>query len=91
MLHCPEDIASLLKCVGEMLGVGIAWHHRGRFHFRLPGASGWTIAVSSESAGRVRIDTCHLTEVRDTRWLLAGDRARLAALIAEMAGAPAVV
>jgi hypothetical protein len=89
MLHCPENMATLLKLVGETLGVGVAWHHQGRFHFRLPGP-GRTIALSSESAGRLRIDACQMTEVRDTRWVLADDRARLAAVITEMAGTPAL-
>lgn len=89
MLHGTDHMASLLKCVGETLGVGVAWHYRGRFHFRLPDA-GRTVALSSESAGRVRIDACQMTEVRDTRWVLADDRARLAAVVTEMAGVPVV-
>lgn len=89
MLHCSENMATLLKLVGELLGVGVAWHHQGRFHFRLPEA-GRTVSLSSESAGRVRIDACQMTEVRDTRWVLADDRARLAAVVTEMAGVPVV-
>lgn len=91
MRHRANNMAMLLKLVGEALAVGVAWHHKGRFHFRLPDAPGWTVAVSSESAGRVRIDACEMTEVRDTRWVLADDRARLAAVISEMTGVvPAV-
>lgn len=90
MLRDPDDMATTLKLVSETLGVSIAWHHDGRFHFRLPGEHGWTVAVSPENAGRVRIDACYMTEVRDTRWVLAGDRARLAAVAMEIAGAPAI-
>lgn len=55
------------------------WLLDGRFHFRLDGP--WSIAISTESAGRFRVSACHHATPVATLWCLAGDADRLADLV----------
>ena len=52
------------------------------FHFDL-GNGDWTVAISLDSMGRVRVDTCHFASVFATRWCRAGDSARLLVMVGE--------
>jgi hypothetical protein len=72
----------ILKTVGDALGQRWAYHWRGAHHFPLDSSGDWTLAVSPESAGRLRFETCYLGRVRGTKWGLEGhaDRAVRVAL-----------
>lgn len=74
------DLRDALCVVGDMLDVAVCWYYRRAFHFRLP-ASGWTLVITPESAGRLRVAPCHLSRPFDTKWVHVADRARLASLV----------
>lgn len=69
--------------VADALEQRIAFVYRGAFHFRL--GDGWTLALSSEDAGRFRLDACRWTDPVSTLWALSDGHERLAALATEMA------
>lgn len=76
----PTDrqLIEALRTVRHALDGEQCWHLDGRFYFRVDGP--WLLSVSSESAGRFRVDACYgLTPVA-TMWALAWDRDRLAGL-----------
>jgi len=86
--HVPRsEIRDALDVAADVLGVDVCWFYRGGFHFRLYGD--WTVSITPETAGRLRIETWSLLRLRDTRWCGAGDETRLAQLVKEASlGAP---
>jgi hypothetical protein len=70
-----------LRFVGELLGVKVCWYYDRAFHFRLPDGGGWTVAITPDSAGRLRVEPCYLSRPRATKWAHVSDRARLASLV----------
>lgn len=72
-----------VRTVSRHLGTAVAWYHRGRFHFIV--GDDWTVALSPDSAGRLRVDGCHLTVPRATRWVAATDLGRLTEVVDELA------
>lgn len=79
----PMPVFTTLKFIGNLLGVGVCWYHRGSFHFKV--GVDRTVAVTPDSAGRFRVDTCHLTVPVDTKWTATHDRARLAQIVRDAA------
>lgn len=67
----------ILRLVGDALGQRWAYFWRGAHHFKLDAEGDWTVSVRPDSAGRVRIETCHLARVRATKWSLEGDSGRI--------------
>lgn len=78
---CRIDRA--LTLAADVLGERYCWLHRGAYHFR-SGVPGWTISVTAETAGRFRISTCRDAVPASTVWVIDGDDARLAELLADM-------
>lgn len=72
-----------LLVAARALDIWTCYFHRGSFHFSLGG--GYSIALSSESAGRVRVETCRLCAPVARMWVLADAHDRLAGLVARMA------
>lgn len=70
--------------VGEAMGREYAYAFRGAYHFRLD--DGWTIAISTEDAGRIRVDACRWTRPVTTLWSLADDPERVVSLVLDLAG-----
>lgn len=60
--------------------------HDGRYHFALGG--GWSVALSADSAERIRVETCRLTEPVSRMWTLAHRPDRLAGLVRKMSNVP---
>jgi hypothetical protein len=79
----PGAMRDALEVARGVLGVDVCWVHRRRYHFPL--GEGWTIALCSESAGRIRAEACRWTRPVATLWALAGDRERLAGIVLELA------
>lgn len=68
-----------LKAVGGALGIERAdYCFEGRFRLALAGD--WSLVLSPESAGRIRVDACHSGRIRATMWTRSDDLARLTAL-----------
>lgn len=79
----PSDakVFQALLLIGSVLGQRYAYWHRGRYHFAID--DDWSIAISAESAGRFRVETCRRTVPMATLWTLADDTDRLAGLVVE--------
>lgn len=82
MRHAPPPSAAetytALRQIAVVFGMHTCWLYQRRYHFTV--GSGWTIALSGDSAGRFRLDTCHHTRTVSSLWVLREDRDRLAAL-----------
>jgi hypothetical protein len=72
---------SILLTAHEALGRPTCWFYDQGFHFTLD--AGWTVAIKPDSAGRVRIETCHMGRVRATKWCRDDDMVRLTAIVVE--------
>lgn len=80
----PSDtkvFQALMLIAGE-LGQRYAYWHRGRYHFEIDDE--WSIALSAESAGRLRVDACRRTVPVSSLWADADDTDRLAGLVVGM-------
>lgn len=73
----------VLRTIGDLLGQEVCWFLGGAYHFALAGD--WTISLTPDSAGRYRIDRCHLGMSLGTKWCRADDQERLAFLVREAA------
>lgn len=78
-----DETLDALLVVARALDIWTCYHHRGSFHFAM--GSGYSIAISSESAGRIRVETCRLCLPVSRMWVLANAHDRLAGLVARMA------
>lgn len=85
----PADVVDAVYEAASVLDIWECYQHEGRYHFVLGG--GWSLAVSADSADRVRIETCRLTRPVDTMWATAQRRDRLAGLIRRMSRVPEAV
>lgn len=73
------ELIHALRIVAEATGAcTVTYCFEGRFRFRLAG--GWALVVSTDDAGRFRLDACVSGRTRASMWSLAGDDARLAEL-----------
>jgi hypothetical protein len=73
-----RELVAALRSIAEALDEPIAYVHEGLFHW--PFGNGWSLAVSPDSACRIRLDACFGTAARATLWSEASDRVRLADL-----------
>lgn len=71
-------LVQALRLVRATLGEPCYAVDGGEFRFRLSGP--WSLAISPESAGRLRVSACHRGTPVATLWCLASDRDRLADL-----------
>lgn len=83
------QIHSALQRIADVLGMHTCWLYQRRYHFSV--GAGWTLALSADSAGRFRVDTCWHTRTVSSLWVLPHDSASLAAVVAarrELLGVP---
>jgi hypothetical protein len=81
--NAPEaGMLPVLDVVAETLGLHIAYEHHGAYHFSL--GRGESIAISLDSADRIRVERCHLCRPVSTMWVLALRLDRLAGLVERM-------
>lgn len=71
------DLIGALRFVASLVGAD-CYYHEHRFHFPLDDE--WSLALSPDSAGRLRVEACHRTRTVDIRWAHVRDRSRLAEL-----------
>lgn len=84
----PEpDLLDALDVAARELGLQVCYRHLGRYHFSMGG--GWSIALSTESAGRFRVEVCRLCRPVHTMWALPDRLDRLAGLVRRMSGSVA--
>lgn len=82
------SLIDAIYVAAEELDEWICYAHEGRFHFSLGG--GWSLALSADSADRIRIDSCRLTRPVSTMWTPAHHRDRLAGLVRKMSTVPEI-
>lgn len=88
----PPGAGELVEAIYEaaaVLDTGTCYAHDGRYHFALSG--GYSIALSLDSANRIRVETCRLTRPVSTMWVLPHRRDRLAGLVRRMSTVPEAV
>lgn len=78
-----EETLDALLVAARALDIWTCYFHRGSFHFAL--GTGYSISISSESAGRIRVETCRLCSPVTRMWVLANAHDRLAGLVVRMA------
>jgi hypothetical protein len=69
--------------IAHLLADDRCWFYDGAFHLPLDAQGSATLAVSPDSAGRIRIDTCAEGVRRATKWARTDDHARLATIVRE--------
>lgn len=77
-----QEFADALMVAAGALGKDTCYSFDGRFHFSI--GTGWTIALSSDSADRMRVESCWLSTPKATMWVLAENHDRLASLVVKM-------
>lgn len=69
-----------LLLLRDLTGQGVCYRLDGRYHLPVGESGANTIALSAESAGRVRLDACRYGEATGSMWCLDGDSERLRAI-----------
>lgn len=86
----PTDtLVEAIYVAAEALDIWECYAHEGRYHFAL--GYGWSLALSADSADRIRVETCRLTQPSSTMWTLAHRHDRLAGLVLRMSAVPEAV
>lgn len=83
-LHLPRTTRLVLERVGALLEQDTCWLYKRKYHFKLESEGNWTLAVSEDSGGRYRLETCALGAPVATLWTLPRDMARLADVVREL-------
>jgi hypothetical protein len=76
------DLLDALDAAARALGQDSCYRYLGRYHFSIGG--GWSVALSAESAGRLRVEACRLCRPVHTMWVLPHRLDRLAGLVRRM-------
>lgn len=84
-----ECLAHAIYVAAGALGIYECYAHEGRYHFSL--GQGVSIALSADSADRIRVETCRLTRPVTTMWTFAHRLDRLAGLVQRMGSVPEAV
>lgn len=79
-------LVDAIYVAAEALDIWECYAHDGRYHFALGG--GLSIAISADSAGRIRVESCRLAYPVSTMWTLAHRLDRLAGLVRRMGTVP---
>lgn len=89
VMPTTSALTDAIYVAAEALGVWECYAHEGRYHFALGG--GWSLALSADSANRIRVETCRLTSPVARMWALAHRRDRLAGLVKRLSNVPQAV
>lgn len=75
-----RELVPVLRQVAVLLDARSAEYvYEGRFRFELEGD--WSLLISSDGPGRLRLDACYRSRRGSSLWCFADDRCRLAALV----------
>lgn len=83
------DLVEAIYVAAEELDIWECYAADGRYHFVLGG--GWSLALSADSADRVRVETCRLSRPVDRMWCSTRHPNRLAGLVRRMSQIPEAV
>ena len=83
------DLVQAIYAAAAALDIWECYSHDGRCHFTLGG--GWSVALSADSANRIRVETCRLTRPVSSMWTAAHRLDRLAGLVRKMSTVPEAV
>lgn len=84
-----QQLVDAIYMAASLLDRWECYAHEGRYHFALGG--GWSLALSADSADRVRVESCRLTQPVSTMWTPAHRKDRLAGLVKRMSTVPETV
>jgi hypothetical protein len=82
-------LVDAIYVAAETLGIWEVFVLDGRYHF--PVGSGWSVALSADSANRIRVEACWLTRPEARMWTFAHRMDRLAGLVKRMSAVPEAV
>lgn len=82
-------LSDAVRLAAETLDIWECYSHEDRYHFALGG--GWSLALSADSADRIRVETCRLTQPASTMWAMSHRPDRLAGLVRKMSTVPEAV
>lgn len=82
-------LVEAVYAAADALDLWECYAHEGRYHFSLGG--GWSIALSEDSADRIRVEACRLTRPVTTMWTFCSSSDRLAGLVRKMSTVPGAV
>lgn len=77
-----QEVADGLMVAAEALEKDVCYALDGRYHFLVEGP--WSIAVSPDSAGRLRLESCRLSIPRGVMWVLADRPDRLGSVVSKL-------
>lgn len=90
MRPTTRQLLLAVQRAGRLLGVDQATYcFEGRFKLDLLGD--WSLVISPDDAGRLRLEACACERVRATMWCLATDRERFAELVVGAAAEAALL
>lgn len=84
-----EDLVAAIYVAAGALDKWECFALDGSYHFSLGG--GWSVALSADSADRIRIETCRLSRPVDRMWCSSRRVDRLAGLVKRMSQVPQAV
>lgn len=79
----PEQMWPVLLRISGLLQEPVCWLYEGGYHFRT-GVDGWTLAVSPDSARRIRLSACRGAVPVATVWATVDDDSRLEAVVRDL-------
>lgn len=79
-----QEVADGLLVAAAALDQEVCYALDDRYHFLIE--SGWSIAISADSAGRLRVESCRLSLPRQVMWVLANKPERLASVVSKLRG-----
>lgn len=81
-----QDLVDAILKAAKTLDIWECYAHEGRYHFAL--GQGMSLALSADSADRICVETCRLTQPVGRMWVLAHRHDRLAGLVRKMSPVP---
>lgn len=75
------NVRAALEVAADVLVAEICWHYCGDFHFQL--GNEWSVSITPETAGRLRVTTWYRLRPRDRKWTRSDDRNRIAQLVSD--------
>lgn len=84
-----EGLIEAIYTAARALDIWEVFAHDGRYHFTL--GNGWSLAISADSADRIRVESCRLSHPVTRMWTFAQHPDRLAGLVRKLSTVPEAV
>lgn len=77
-----KELADALEVAADVLELDVVYAYDGRYHFSI--GSGWSIALSSDSEDRLRVERCDCGSPDAAMWVKADRHDRLSFVVSTM-------